>query len=237
MKIAICDDDEKIRFLLKEKILHFYFKQDETEITCFKSGEELLESNLRDMDILFLDVDLPGCSGMDVAKMIRKDNVDIIIVFVTAYGRFVYDSFKVKPFRYLLKPFKEEELIETLQSVFMEVQQGNEDSITFRFQNKSYTVKVNNILYIEGMKGKITIHCKNNRDYRANKALKDWYDIVKEKGFYMVHQSFIINMNKITQYDQNEIELEQVEKSIPISRKNRKDFKDEYMRYWSKVTV
>lgn len=118
MKIAICDDESQICQLLKNKIEKYYFSHDmEFNIQTYENGEKLLEQNLDEIEVLFLDVDMPGKNGMETANEIRKTNQDMIIVFLTAYSEFVFESFKVDTFRYLMKPLKDEELAEVLEAV------------------------------------------------------------------------------------------------------------------------
>lgn len=233
MRIAICDDEKKICLFMKETINRFYFGRDEEiRISCFEGGEQLLQANLSDIDILFLDIEMPGYNGVDVAKIIRKENQSMIIVFVTAYDEFVFESFKVKAYRYLLKPLKEEDLIETLQSIQQELY-SSENELSISFQNNNYRIRIADIIYVEGMKGKIWIHCKDNT-YRYRDALKNVDIMLKGKGFFQIHQSYVINMNKVIRYDKSVIELEGGYK-VSVSRYKWKAFQEEYVRYWSKV--
>ena len=175
---------------------------------------------------------MPGRNGLEVAREIRKVNQNMVIVFTTAYDKFVFESFKVKAYRYLLKPVKESDLIEALQSIQQELYSSAEE-ISFSFQNENYHVRIADILYVEGMRAKIWIHCKNET-YRYRGALKSIDSMLKGKGFFQIHQSYIINMNKIVRYGKTEIELEGGHK-VPVSRYRWKAFQEEYARYWSKV--
>ena len=161
MKIAICDDEKQICELLKEKIIQMFFNNDEAfDIELFENGEALLKADLKQIDILFLDVDMPGRNGLEIAKEIRRQTEDMIIIFITAYSEFVFESFKVEAFRYLLKPIKENELVETLQSVYKKLCESDEE-LKICFENETYNIKYSDILYLEGMRGKIWIYCKN----------------------------------------------------------------------------
>ena len=233
MKIAICDDERKICLFMKEIISRFYFyAEDDISIDCYENGEQLLKADLDEIDVLFLDIEMPGCNGMDVAKEIRKKNQTMVIVFVTAYDKFVFESFKVKAYRYLLKPVNENDLVETLQSIQKELY-SSADEISFSFQNEKYRIKIADILYVEGLRGKIWIYSKND-SYRYRDALKNIDSMLKGKGFFQIHQSYIINMNKIVRYDKSEIELEGGYK-IPVSRYKWKAFQEEYARYWGRL--
>lgn len=233
MRIAVCDDERPICRLLKEKIQKYYFADRiEFHVETFESGDELLESDLSQIDVLFLDVDMPGKNGLETAKEIRKVNREMLIIFLTAYSEFVFESFKVDTFRYLVKPLKEREFEETLAAIRQELCKA-EECLSFQFQNEMYHIRYSDIIYIEGMRDKVWI-CSKNETYRWSGTLKALNKSLKGKGFFQVHRSYIINMNKIQKYNSQTVQLEG-EKEIPISKYRLDEFKEEYIRLWSKV--
>lgn len=114
------------------------------KIQTFDSGEKVLESDLNSIDVLFLDVDMPVIDGLE--RIIRERNKDMIIIFLTAYSEFVFESFKVNAFRYLIKPLKNKELAETLEAVQKKLCEP-EEYLNFQFQNEIYSIKYSDILY------------------------------------------------------------------------------------------
>ena len=235
MRIAICDDESQIRELLKEKIEKYYFSQNiEFQIQTYGSGEQLLKQDLDSIDVLFLDVDMPGKNGMDTAREIRKTNKEMLIIFLTAYSEFVFESFKVDAFRYLVKPLKDEELAEVLQAVQKKLYVDDEEYLSFQFQNEIYNVRYSDILYIEGMRDKIWLYCKDDQTYRWRGTLKALQEQLAGRGFFQVHRSYIINMGKIQKYNSQSVLLEG-DCEVPISRYKLEAFKEEYIKFWSKV--
>lgn len=235
MKIAVCDDEAPIRELLKEKIQKYYFSQNiEFSITTFESGENLLNQREGyECDVLFLDVDMPGKNGMETAKEIRKTNKDMLIVFLTAYSEFVFESFKVDAFRYLVKPLKDQELEEVLSAVQHKLYVDDEEYLSFQFQNETYNVRYSDIIYIEGMRDKIWLYCKDDT-YRWHGTLKALQELLAGRGFFQVHRSYIINMEKIQKYNSQEVILEG-DCQVPISRYKLDAFKEAYIKFWSKI--
>lgn len=233
MRIAVCDDERPICRLLKEKIQKYYFADRiEFQVETFESGDELLKSDVSQIDVLFLDVDMPGKNGLETAKEIRKVNREMLIIFLTAYSEFVFESFKVDTFRYLVKPLKEREFEETLAAIRQELCK-TEERFSFQFQNEMYHIRYSDIIYIEGMRDKIWI-CSRNETYRWSGTLKTLNENLKGRGFFQVHRSYIINMNKIQKYNSQTVQLEG-EKEIPISKYRLDKFREEYIRLWSKV--
>ena len=234
MKIAICDDEKEIREVLKNKIEKYYFPHSiEFSIREYASGEELLEEDLNEIEVLFLDVDMPGKNGMETAGEIRKVNQEMIIVFLTAYSEFVFESFKVDAFRYLVKPLKDSDLEEVLQTVEDMLYKDEDDYLSFQFQNENYHIRYKDIIYIDGMRNKIWIHCKE-KTYRWRGVFKNLEEILREKGFFQVHRSYIINMEKIQMCNSQTVLMED-DSEVPISRYKLDSFREEYVKHWSKV--
>ena len=156
----------------------------------------------------------------------------MIIIFLTAYSEFVFESFKVDAFRYLIKPVKDQELAETLTAVQKKMYEPAE-YLNFQFQNEMYSIKYSDIIYIEGMRDKIWIYCKDGT-YRWRGVFRNLNEILKDKGFFRIHRSYIINMNKIRKYSSGSVLLEG-DQEVPISKYRLNAFKEEYIRLWSRV--
>ena len=104
MRIAICDDEVSIVQILEEKIKKLL---PDAVIEKYLSGDELIASGSKP-DILFLDIQMPGMDGMETAKVLRQDNEDMILIFVTAAEEYVFQAFDVGAFHFLVKPFFDE---------------------------------------------------------------------------------------------------------------------------------
>ena len=103
MKIAICDDDKKLRKDLRHLIeVQLDFMAFAYEIEEYESGNCILEHmDKNEPDILFLDIEMPGMGGMDTAKVLRKFDKKVLIIFVTAYPDYVFQGYEVHAFHYI----------------------------------------------------------------------------------------------------------------------------------------
>lgn len=112
-RIVICEDEISQREKLKEYIQKIFDdNKEKVEITEFESAEDLLSDNivLKEVDIFILDIKLNGLSGMDLAKLIRKEDDRSEIIFVTSLVEYIQEGYTVRAYRYLLKPIEYEEL-------------------------------------------------------------------------------------------------------------------------------
>lgn len=230
-KTAICDDEIQIGQLLQKKLLE-YSMQHEVDymISVYQSGRELLDAMDRDgpFDLIFLDVQMPVLNGLETAAELRKKYKDTVLIFLSSYKDYVFDSFKVQAFRYLLKPLKDEELQEVLDTLCR--QWNREDRLNYSFQNEHYSVAYSDILYIEGMRGKIWIHC-TGETCRWRGSLSVMAVDLQEKGFFLIHRSYLINMRRIVRYNSQEVEMENGQ-ILPVSKLKYNDFRKEYIRIW-----
>lgn len=117
MRIAICDDDKVMCDEICKKINQYncnYY------IDLFRGGMDLLNID-KIYDIVFLDIEMSGIDGMETASLLRQKNNNEHIIFLTSHSEFMQEAFKVKAFRYLNKPIKQEELIEALNAAEKEI--------------------------------------------------------------------------------------------------------------------
>ena len=113
-KIAVCDDEEPVISQVQKLILEW---NPETEVSCFSSGEELLQ-DYRPYHAVFLDIDMKGMNGIETGKALRKIDWEVKIVYLTAYRDYAAGAFSVHAFQYLLKPVNQKSMITTLEEIF-----------------------------------------------------------------------------------------------------------------------
>lgn len=230
MKIAVCDDDkaarEHIVSLIKEQI-------QDTEIMTFATGEEMLK--VRDsFDISFLDVEMRGVSGMDVANHIRKEeqgSTKSIIIFVTGYEKYMNSAFDVSAFHYLLKPINEEKFRNVfgraLKELYVEEEQKKQ-YILVRNSGAQQKIYINDICYIESANKKVIIHTKTGILDSYGKM--DEFEQMTGSGFYRCHRCYLVNMEKIVSYNADTIKVANGDKLI-LAQKKYNDFIKHYMKY------
>lgn len=233
MRVAICDDETEIIDILDRK-LQSYFKSRKLDydIRHYCDAKDLISDDLSKLEVLFLDVEMPNLNGMEAAKEIRKFNKSIKIIFVTAYSEFVFESFKVNAFRYLLKPLKDKELEETLDSL-LNMEDDPDHYLQFSFNAEKFRVRFDDIIYIEGMRDKIWICCDGGT-YRWKGTMKAMMAQLPDNGFFQVHRSFAVNMDKIKSYNSQFVKVSN-DYEVPISKYRLNEFKEAYIRHWSKI--
>ena len=103
MQIAVCEDEEIVREQIKELIIE---QKKDCQVVQFVSGEELLAAH-ESFDLIFLDIQLDGMTGIEVAREFRNRGDEVFLIFVTGAKEYIFDAFDVSAFQYLLKPISE----------------------------------------------------------------------------------------------------------------------------------
>lgn len=232
MKIAVCDDDRTTR----EQIASMIKKQEpDAEIITFKTGEDMIKSQ-ENFEISFLDIEMEEMSGIDVAKYIRKEQEKkgrekSIIIFVTGYREYMEDAFDVNAFHYLLKPVDEKKFRAVFRRALKEASVKTEQrkqSVIVKCNGMQKKILLKDIYYIESSNKKVVFHTKDGNIDIYGK-MEEWERELGE-SFYRCHRGYLVNLEKITAYNVDTIDVINGD-SLILARKKYADFIKAYMRY------
>ena len=172
-------------------------------------------SAAEDIDLLFMDIDMPWLSGLDLAKALRSKTQKLI--FTTAHSKYAFDAFEVEGDAFLLKPFTFGKFSTTINRLFPE---KNGNSTSTQMENDYFLVKskeddlaivkikYNDVIAFESLQNYVKIHLANNRTLIAYLTLKDVLQLLKFRPeFKQFHRAFIISTDRISQIKGNTIQL------------------------------
>lgn len=245
MKIrCIAVDDEPLALDLISKFI---------EQTSFLSLEAKFDNaiealgylNQKDIDLVFLDIQMPDLSGMELARIIdgKKSLTKPRIIFTTAYNQFAVEGYKVDALDYLLKPFSYEEFLKasTKASQYFEQQKRsssekndleiNSDYIFLKVEYQFVKVMLREITHIEAYKDYVKIYLKDKKNALLSlTSMKNMEELLPKEKFMRVHRSFIINLDHIDSVARNIIHIG--EHQISVSD----NYKDAFANFLSKWT-
>ncbi|MEO8149624.1 MAG: LytTR family DNA-binding domain-containing protein [Bacteroidia bacterium] len=181
-------------------------------------------------DIVFLDVEMPGKSGLDLAKEIGNKNFDII--FTTSHDKYAVQAFKTDAIDYLLKPIDASELTKAIDRIITKRNEKILQTKVNSSENKKITVstldgvlfvEVNKLLRLEADNAYTTLHLDDATKVVASKSLKDFEDRLINSGFIRIHKSHLINVAFIKKFykGDNAYLVMQDESIIPVSKTGR----------------
>lgn len=200
MRIGLCDDE----IIIRNELIGFCKKFQEInllkiDVVDFASGEELLKYQ-EPIDILFLDIQMKGINGLKAAIKIREKDDSMSIIFVTGFRTFMQDGYRVKAFRYLLKPLKEMGFMKVLSEAIHDLKKNSKAIIGK--DGKMLFVKLNEIVYIEGAHRGSLVRTKKTY-YESGLTMMEWEKILNTGDFYRVHKTYIVNMEYVDEIGKN----------------------------------
>lgn len=179
------------------------------EASNIEEGQKLIEEN--ELDLVFLDVEMPYGSGFDLLEKIENQTFETI--FVTAYDHYAIEALNNQATYYLLKPISIDELIKGV-SLVTEIKEKEGElenvvltpkatsslsKITIPQQDGFEVVTVSDILFCKADDNYTEIYFKNTKKL-VSKTLKHFEDLLKENSFARVHKSYLVNVNKVVKY-------------------------------------
>jgi DNA-binding LytR/AlgR family response regulator len=185
---------------------------------------EFLENN--DVDVLFLDIEMPDISGLSFIKLLKKK---IQVVVISAYKEYALEGFENEVLDYIVKPVSFERLLQATQRVLA---LSNSKSIVAPnafiilktdSKNKLLKVDLDDIIYIEGLKNYISVFTTQQRVISLLN-IKSLEEKLPADRFIRTHKSYIISINKIKMVNGNQVFLKGLEQGIPISDGYKKQF-------------
>ena len=196
------------------------------DIVEFCNGNDLLNSNLT-FDIVFLDYQMPGDNGLNVAKSLRLRHNICSIIFITSYPEFMIEAFSVNTFRFLIKPLDKGKLISAIDDYIKEKKMFS--PITVNTYDGQRVINSEDIIYLEG-DGKYCNIRTTNGFYHSSKTLSSVFKLLPTHCFFRTHKSYVVNLYCISLISNNCITLNNNEK-VKISRSNISRFKRAYSTF------
>lgn len=227
LRIAVCEDEKSMGEYLKQLIERGIADRKDCRIELFSSGEELLKKG-KGFDIYFLDIDLKGMSGIDMAKSLRQKS-EAVIVFVTALKEYVFDAFDVQAFQYLLKPIDEEKFSRVLGQAVAECQpEKYAEPLVVRVKGLYRNIPKESILYAENEGRKIVLHLADEQIsyYAKMSELEEMLG----NDFFRCHRGYLVNLNAVKGYDTGNIQIKNGE-TILMAKQKYSAFVDVYMEF------
>lgn len=229
MRIAICEDDATQAKLTIKYIKEWSKNNHNTEIYSYNSAESFLFSleDSEPFDVLLLDIQMSEMTGVELAKELRKQKNEVVIIFITALKEFVFEGYDVDALQYILKPMDKNKLFSALDKTNDKL-----DKLDAFIIIDSQKIKQNDIIYIEAQAHYMDVYLED-KTIKTKKSLKEIYSMLDQSIFQFSHRSYIANIGKIEKIQKDEILLEYGYK-IPVSRSKYKAINTAFIDYYTR---
>lgn len=234
IKIAICDDEEKAVSLHEKMVKGCLQRQGiGCEITTYTQSRNLLYDITDDVffyDLILLDIEMPGVSGMEIPKRIGEYLPNVRIIFVTSHTEYAIDAFELSIFRYVPKSNLEEKLAAAVTDAarLIELEAGQE--YTIRTANRMEKIPYKDILYIQ-RDGKNASIVSNGGVSKVRKSLQQVFQELDTPEFLFIDRGCIVNIIQIMKISDSMAVLKNGE-CLPVSRSHLPEVKRQINQFW-----
>lgn len=226
MNILICDDNEQDIEIISKRIKTFFEEIgiDYSLAICHTS--KYIFEHIRELDVIFLDIELAQENGIDIGLKVRKMRSDVKIIITSNYSKYLIDGYSLHADRYFIKPIKKSHFDSDFAAVMYRYLYEFEGFRDEKIQLEKIYFK--DILYIEFIDRKSYIYLKNEKVLTVSYPLKYWHKLLKGKTFAQSHRSFIVNLFNLDRFDKENVYFHNGS-SVPISRHYKEEFESEYL--------
>lgn len=202
----------------------FRNKSDSVEVFVWNSAESFINDvpEKTDLDILFLDIELPEKNGVDVGYYIRESmmNVGMHIIYISSKTSYALDLFDIHPYNFFVKPLSCEKICSEIEKL-LQLDRQDKRFFTYIYNKSQYKVLYGNIIYLKSDKHQINIICSDSEKRYVGKLKQELNRL--PVYFVMVNQSIVVNIRHIKEFLLNEIVMDNGD-YIAISKNYRKSF-------------
>lgn len=219
LQIVICDDEQKLRNALQNVVTkELQLRGIDYKITGFDCGESLITKlGETDFDIIFLDIEMKKLNGVETAKQIRLHNQRAVIIFVTSYPDYVFQGYEVKALNYVLKPYKEDKIIELLYAALKDLNTSIEQYYSIEQKSGVIKLPLSSVYYFYSDKRSV-IAVSESSEISFYGKLNE-VELELPDFFVRIHNRFLVNINHVTAV--NALSTACAGEEIPVSRKYR----------------
>lgn len=215
---AIIIDDEKRARLNLELLIEEYCSNVQVIASCENLPEGVKAIRKHKPDLVFLDIEMPGHSGLELLDFFDENEIEFKIIFTTAYQEYAIQAFKFSAVDYLLKPINPNELTEAVKrfsktkeklqnyAILKEnIKQDSFKKIAVPTGNSLLFLETDKIVCIKGEGAYSEIICSDGNKHLVSRNLKNFEDIMCiDNNFVRIHKSYIVNTNFITAYNKSD---------------------------------
>ncbi len=230
MNCIIIDDEPLAREELQALLNEVSNIEIKAKFSSAIKALEFLQEN--DVDLIFLDIEMPLLNGLEFAMQIPEKT---LIIFTTAYAQYALKSYEFDAVDYLLKPIESNRLDKAVRKAMLysellleqknTIESNTHDFLFIKADRRFHKIYFKDVWFIEGLKDYVIIHTKNQKLITAMN-LKSMHQKLPVESFLRVSKSYVVNLDYIDSFDNHTLYVNEVE--IPLGEVYKKDFFDKY---------
>lgn len=230
MNIAIVEDEKSTVEKLQEYMQQF---SQEEQVECqvfayFDAESFLLQSKKQNLDVVLMDIELPGMDGMTAVKKLRESGNQVLVIFVTNLAQYAVNGYSVNAFDFLVKPVTYASFYLKLKRAYTGILSQKEKSIVVSSHAGTKVIHTGDLKYVEVNKHVVIYHLVEE-NYVTSGTLKNVREVLEGLPFAMCNQCYLVNLSYVRGIIRNDVDLGG--ELLQISAPKRKEFKEALVKY------
>lgn len=229
MKIAIVENNLEEQGQLRLYIERYFSDRGlPLTVECYCDGEEIVLHRSEAFDVIFMDIDMERMGGMEAARVIRQEDSQVILIFVTNMAGFAIEGYSVQALDFLVKPVSDLRMEEELDKVQTILKRRNPGKMALRARDNVYQVPVSSVLYVEVYGRKLRVHQKEGF-IEVGGTINHFEHLLRDQAFFRCHHGYLVNMVYVSAIEGSSVLVDGHE--VPVSRQRKKAFVQAFTRY------
>lgn len=229
IRIGLIDDDLDHLRLMKS-FLTQYEKEEKVNFSIkeFNDGLNFVEDYDGNLDVIFLDIEMPHMDGMTAAKKIREKDQALGIVFVTNMAQYAIHGYEVNAIDFIVKPVSYYVFTDKLNKAIRFSRLNMEKDFVIQTEDSIIKLTSSQIIYVEKDKNYLVFHTKQGV-CRSRGTISELEQQLSREGFSECINGCLVNLKYVTKMEKDTVWVDEV--PLPITRRRKKEFKEDFMKY------
>lgn len=233
IRIAIVEDDKNYVEVLKRYIARYEEEsKNRFSVTVFQDGEDIIENYSADYDIILLDILMHFTDGMTAAEEIRKNDSEVVIIFITSTPQYVMKGYAVEALDYVLKPINYYAFSQRIDRALGRMERRKKKYLSISQKGRVKKLELSSIYYIEVQDHDLYFHTKEGV-FSQRGTMKEIEQRLAEDGFFRCNKCYLVNLEYVDGFEDSCVIVDGEE--ILVSRARKKELLDVLNDYMSEV--
>lgn len=230
MKIAVVDDSFKDAQMIVTYLEQFQEEHHQVfQINVFYASFDFLEEYHGEYDVIFLDIEMPGSNGLEVAREIRKRDQAVGIIFITSLAQYAIEGYEVQAIDFMVKPVGYYNFSMKLEKAFRFIELHREQDILISNKGGIFRIAVSDIMYMEKDRDYLLFHTRHGCS-QTRGSMKEIKEKMESLPFSECNSGCLINLNYVRRVGKDCVVLTS-DQELPLSRRLKKQFAQDYINF------